>query len=706
MPIEVPLPAAEPFGLIVAGAQPKHRAIVRLHALFVDMGRCEMLEEQVKCLLLLMRWLRSGRSIPTSPDAEAKDSPMTTRLRLLLLSLEQVEGAREAFASALNGVITQARAIDLFARLGLPEDRSFLSEMIDRLWRWVLPEGLDDRDPIQLLGRLFPSRVALSELGAIPPELFNRLLCVLARTKSQPGALLTSSMQDALRLLALRIAASGLFDALRRRSPQTPLDESPFFQLPQVANEYIAQMDAHAPEESLAEVRERAKKLVESCQVVVTAVVENLERSGVSVDVVYRLEAIGKGLRRYLDLVAVLAEGNQPATGRERARLLVTLVDARLREGELREIVRSNLHLLARKIIERAGETGDHYITSSRKEYFHLLSSAAGGGVLTVGTTVLKYLIMWVHFAPLVEGILSAANYAGSFLVMQLLGFTLATKQPSMTAAAVAASMRKQAGQNDLSGLVTMIARVTRSQLAAATGNLGLVIPAAAVFDFYWRTQHGTSFLDADTAAYILHSLSLFGSGTVFYAALTGALLWTASIGAGWFENFSVYRQIPQAIETHRLRKFLGRGVTGWASRAFHRNVSGVGGNVTLGVLLGMTPVVGKFVGLPLDVRHVTLSTGALTLAVCAQGKESLFSHEFRDAMLGVVVIGILNFGVSFILALLVALRAKDVGIRDRFRLLMSVGATLVRSPLQFLFPPASATEGSVHGPVSRRGNV
>jgi len=146
--------------------------------------------------------------------------------------------------------------------------------------------------------------------------------------------------------------------------------------------------------------------------------------------------------------------------------------------------------------------------------------------------------------------------------------------------------------------------------------------------------------------------------------------------------------------------------VTGWASRAFHRNVSGVGGNVTLGVLLGMTPVVGKFVGLPLDVRHVTLSTGALTLAVCAQGRESLFSHEFRDAILGVVVIGILNFGVSFILALLVALRAKDVGIRDRFRLLMSVGATLVRSPLQFLFPPASATEVSVHGPVSRRGNV
>jgi site-specific recombinase len=513
-------------------------------------------------------------------------------------------------------------------------------------------------------------------------------------------------MVDALRLVALRVAASGLFDALRRRSPDLPLDASPFFQLPRAADEYVQRLASGSHRDALVEAQQRCLGLVADCRAVMANVVENLERSGVSVDVVYRLEAIGQGLKRYTDLVTVLLPGGEGSQFVDSKRLLSTLVDARLRDGEITEILRSNLHLLARKIIERAGETGEHYITSGRREYFKLLSSAAGGGVLTCGTTVLKYLIVWLHFAPFLEGLLASLNYAGSFLVMQLLGFTLATKQPSMTAAAVAASMREQAGQQDLSGLVTMIARVTRSQLAAAVGNLGLVIPAAALFDFYWRSVHSVSFLDADTAAYVLHSLSLFGSGTVFYAALTGVLLWSASIGAGWFENWVVYREIPQAIAAHRFRRWLGRGTTAWASRAFHRNVSGFGGNVTLGVLLGMTPVVGKFVGVPLDVRHVTLSTGALTLAVCAQGKESLSSHEFRDAVLGVVVIGILNFGVSFMLALVVALRAKEVGLRDRVRLVVSVAATFARSPMQFIFPPATVAGAEVHGPVSKRSGT
>src|SRR5690606_3246009 len=101
----------------------------------------------------------------------------------------------------------------------------------------------------------------------------------------------------------------------------------------------------------------------------------------------------------------------------------------------------------------------------------------------------------------------------------QLLGFTLATKQPSMTAAALAGTLRDTAGHPDLSALVTMIARIVRSQLAAAIGNIGLVIPATLVFERVWRLRTGAPFLDAATAEYVLHSLDPFSSGTVFYAA-------------------------------------------------------------------------------------------------------------------------------------------------------------------------------------------
>jgi site-specific recombinase len=209
--------------------------------------------------------------------------------------------------------------------------------------------------------------------------------------------------------------------------------------------------------------------------------------------------------------------------------------------------------------------------------------------------------------------------------------------------------------------------------------------------------------LNEETAAYVIHSLHPTHSPTIFYAALTGVLLWVSSVAAGWLENWAVYRRLPEAIAEHRIGRFIGRRTTRWASRVFSRNISGVGGNTALGYLLGMTPIAGKFFGLPLDVRHVTLSTGALTLALCAQGSAALRTGEFWGAALGIAIIGSLNFGVSFVLALLVALRAREVERKDRLKLWVSVFATFFKSPGQFFFPPKLPDAVPVHGPVSAR---
>src|SRR5207247_395976 len=140
---------------------------------------------------------------------------------------------------------------------------------------------------------------------------------------------------------------------------------------------------------------------------------------------------------------------------------------ARVRHRSLRDILHTNLHLLARKMIEHAGQTGEHYITTSRGQWWRMMASAAGGGFLTGFTIVVKYLVLWGHFPLFVEGAFASANYAGSFLAMQLFGFTLATKQPSMIAAALAGSLHgshKTAERAELDDLVTLIARICRSQ--------------------------------------------------------------------------------------------------------------------------------------------------------------------------------------------------------------------------------------------------
>lgn len=709
---ESSFPDADTFGRLVAPRAATQRAVKQLHEALLLCDPGAELEERVHAIEKLFAFLRSKRKAPAVDGAFDKETNELQRLRLLIRALESVPAARQRLSLLVRSVLDESVEGGLFGRLGLPTDRGFLAENADRVSRRFLPEPRNPRDLLALAARLVPRSADVRTLALTPPELINQLIELLRLPDDAESPLtpLLLHVMDALALLPMRVAAVGLSDVLRARSPKVRPEESPFFKLPRAVDGLLASARARRAgllaSEALAggleENLTRCRALITDCRAVSAIVVENLEKYGVSVNVVYRLELI----QRNLDRLSSLLDQLEPAPELERARrvraLFVELASVRLQDGKLRGIARDNLHLLARKIIERAGHTGEHYITATRSDYWKMLLSAGGGGALTAGTTALKYIIGWAHFAPFVEGALAGANYAGSFVLMQLLGFTLATKQPSMTAAALAGTLRETASHPDLTALVSMIARIVRSQLAAAIGNVGLVIPAALLFDRVWRSRTGAPFLDRDTANYVLHSLHPTQSGTVFYAALTGVLLWISSIVAGSVENWAVYRRLPQAIIDHRLGRFVGRRPLAAFSRFFTRNIAGFGGNTALGLLLGMTPVMGKFFGLPLDVRHVTLSTGALTLSACALMNEEGFSASaLLPAIAGIAVIGALNFGVSFILALAVALRAREVDRSDRLRLLSAVVATFLRSPAQFVFPPATSAGARVHGPVS-----
>jgi site-specific recombinase len=694
------LPDAEAFGRLVAPSSPRHRSVHELHGLLVACKPGSSQAARVEALERLARWLQGNRAVASTPGAPSGESPQVMRVRMLVLALGACPPFGARVAATLGRVLEESFGGGLFARLGVPSDRGFFAETVDRVSRRFLPEPRDDRDLLQFVARMFPWKASVRFLSSTPPELVRDLVSALGngQTGIDVWAPLQSLVLDMSALIAIRISAVGLSDVLRARSPKVPLGQSPFFRLPRAVD---ALVDAVRKGGDVQTRANECHALVADCGRLSQLVVENLEQYGVSVDVVYRIELLGKSLARLDKLVRQL----EPCSDLERASkaqaLLTELVEIRLRDRELVDIVRSNLHLLARKIIERAGQTGEHYITSTRGEYVKMLFSAGGGGVLTAGTAALKFFVQWGHYAPFVEGMLASTNYAASFLLMQLFGFTLATKQPSMTAAALAGTLRESAGHPDLSALVTMIARITRSQLAAAIGNVGMVIPSAFAFDLFWRAKHGKSFLDETTAHYVLHSLHPLESGTIFFAALTGVILWSSSIVAGWLENWAVYRRLPEAIAEHPLGRIVGKRTMAWFSRFFLRNVAGFGGNVSIGFFLGMTPVMGKFFGLPLDVRHVTLSTGALTLSVLSLGVESLSTEATWAAAAGIAIILTLNFGVSFALALAVALRARQADRSDRWRLVRSVMATYMRSPLQFFLPPRETVTPKVHGPVS-----
>jgi site-specific recombinase len=259
-----------------------------------------------------------------------------------------------------------------------------------------------------------------------------------------------------------------------------------------------------------------------------------------------------------------------------------------------------------------------------------------------------------------------------------------------MTAAALAGTIRERSGAGRLDELVPLIARIARSQFAAAVGNVSAVIVTALAFDFLFTQATGHPFLDESNSMKTVTSFdpNPFNSGTIFYGFLTGVLLWMSSLFAGWFENWIVYRRLPDAIRHHRWGKRFGEARMDRWARFLEHHAAGFGGSTALGVLLAFVPIFGKFFGLPLDVRHITLSTGSLTLSASSQGIEGLGTSTFVWACLGIVVIGLLNFGVSFTLALIVALRARDVPRGERKTLPGAVLRRFFRKPLEFFYPP------------------
>jgi len=608
-----------------------------------------------------------GRFIVAGPSAPTAGDPALLRLEWLVVALEKLPAARRRFQASLGAVLEATRGVKLFGEIGLPNNRGLLAETTDRLTRRFLPEPPALHELWRLAGHIIRKVDDLAWLGPAADPLFNRL-AVAGGDAWKP---LRASILDSIGLLTTRIAALAMGEALRTRTITESVRSSPLYRLTRAGLPEMPELIA-ASREHLEHVRKA------------------LEDHGVSLEVVYAIDSIERGLAR-IEILLPFVDTEREAASTE-IRTVVTAVGRGLVGGHsFRQLVSDSLRLLARKVIERAGRTGEHYVTSSRREYWGMLGSAAGGGVLTCGTAVAKFLVKWGHFALFLDGLLSSFVYAGSFVIMQLVGFTLATKQPSMTAAALAGTIRDRAGPGRLDELLPLIARIARSQFAAAVGNVSAVIVTALGFDFLWQHLTGAAFLDTPTSHTVVQSFDPLGSGTIFFAALTGVLLWMSSLAAGWFENWVVYRRLPEAIEHHRYGKRVGRQRMAKMARFLEREAAGFGGSVALGFLLGLLPAFARFFGLPLDVRHITLSTGSLTLAISSVGIDGVGVHAFVSAVVGIAIIGLLNFGVSFALALVVALRARDVAGGERKTLPGAVLRRFLRRPLEFFYPPRDA---------------
>jgi site-specific recombinase len=605
---------------------------------------------------------------------------------------------RTTLRAALLKLLGMHKPVSLYVESGILPSTGFFSELYRRVSHKILPEAIDPQYLKDIFAQIFTHHDDEVWVNAVPDVRWLELLAALCFDEQAPEANLPLPVRgivDAVLVLSYRISSIGLEPELIRNEPSLEEFASPFLAQNDEVGEYLEQF-ALAWADATLEFQDEKHILVllEQCAQIIQKIRRTASRSGTSISLTFLLQRLTQQLERMEHLLAILAALREDKTG-ERARPLLvglfkTLVSGECHKNDVRQHWRESLELLALRVTENASRTGEHYITSTRSEYFALLKSAMGAGLIIAFMAVLKLLIAAQHLPPLTEALLFSLNYGFGFILIHILHFTVATKQPAMTASAIAASIGEHGNSRDMENLTGIIAQTMRSQLAAILGNVLVVIPLAMLIAWGVLQATGAHFIEPEKANHLMADIDPFHSLSVFYAAIAGVCLFLSGLIAGHHDNLAVYNRIPQRLKQLRwLQRLLGEARLWRVADYVENNLGALAGNFYFGCMLGGMAAIGVLFGLPVDIRHITFSSAYLGFSLV--GLDFVIEpQQLLIAALGIALIGVANLLVSFTLALSVAMKARKVTFAHWPTLLRSVGRRFRHKPGEFLLPPKS----------------
>ncbi len=644
------------------------------------------LEDKLHWLVQLLQWIRFEGHVDVHIEREV-GRLQVARLRFFLMVLDRRPDWKLEVAKILRAIVKKVSGLELYTETGLPREVGMWSEFSDRVMLKILPSPPLEHELTHLFWALFPNPEDVVWVSGIDSKTFEAIMDLFVYEVSETEGdwnRLQDDLLDALDYLVIQIRATGLGPAIRKRLDKNDFRESAFFHLDENIEGFQKAFRSSEKEQALA-YASKFRMTVWECKRELSQVTKHLDEYGVSVSLVFQMARLRTYLARVDSLLEILI--NEKIESKKVTSFLSKLIEETQELRSISTLFSQNISMLARKVVERAAETGEHYITRTKAEYRHMIEAAAGGGAMTALTVYMKFFILSIGLSNFGEGLGAALNYAVSFVAIQLFGFTLGTKQPAMTAPALAAKMSEVGTEKGMKSLVDDIVHIIRSQVAAVGGNVLLVVPCAILIDALYFFSTGNHILGLEKAKYTLHSVDIFGPA-VFYAAWTGVILWSSSLIAGWADNW---------FALNSLRKTLGRSpalIAVFGARGAKRiayfldhNISGLAGNISLGFMLGMIPEIMKFLGIPLDVRHVTLSSGSVGAALPVLGLEFFKTPEFWRAVAGIFFIGAANVLVSFSMALWVAVKARGVQTSQQIAIRSAVMKRLRTEPLSFFMP-------------------
>ncbi len=639
------------------------------------------------------------------PDDAEDHALANARFSQLCEAIEADDAKRIALRGQLLALFAERHQVSFFSDSGILPNSGFFSELWRRIVQRVLPAFTDPSYMKDCINLIFHQRDDYVWLAAIPGEIKMRFWQALRMSEVREEKVLLDSlsqMLDASDHLATRIGAMGLEPELVRLHPGMEEHDSPFVALAVETHQLAAAYRSYLiGGESPEDDERQLHVMIAQCRAVIVKIRSRAATVGTSLSVTYLLQRLEQSLHRLESLVHILSARHEIAESSAAELPLVerwveflgnAIEGEALRRG-IRSLIGRTIGLLALRITDNASRTGEHYITTTRAEYFEMWRSAMGAGFIVVFMAILKIYSSMLPLPPLGYAFAYSLNYASLFMLMHVLHLTLATKQPAMTASAIAGAISEIRGRmKDVEKLATVVTDVIRSQLAAILGNVLVALPTAMLVAFAVASVTGKPIVNADKAHHLLHSISPFDSAALFYAGIAGVCLFLAGLISGYYDNLAAYERIRERVEhTAWLKRVLGEERLRRFAAYLDDNLGALAGNFFFGIMLGTMGTIGFMTGLPLDVAHVTISSAYFGLAV-ASLDFVVDLATVAHALAGIALIGFVNLGVSFALALWVAMRSRGVGF-GQTGLLISILFSRLRANWKQFFWPQTGVE-------------
>ena len=598
-------------------------------------------------------------------------------------------------------LISQYKQTSLYADTGILSLDGFWNQLAQRLGAHFLPLINDESQLQDLVRRVFYQRSDKYWLDSISSDDWQKLFALLNQGHGNQSEKLKikSELIKAITVLSYRISGIGLYPEFINAQPDLTEYESPFLVQNREIVEFIQHYKKlhHNTDDIAVTVPSDAAQalvMIEQCRDVVFKIRRATKRIGVSLSLTYLLSLLEQCLDR-IELLLNLIVDEDKIRYESLGLLMVDITTAIYSERSVRSLLATNSELIALQVTENASKTGEHYVSTDKQGFWSMYKSAAGAGVIIATMTTLKILSARMILAPMMQAFISSMNYSLGFMLIHVLHFTVATKQPAMTAAALAATVQHRKGSKtaQIAELAALIINIIRTQFIAILGNISIAIPTAAVITLLWQYGMDEPLLNHARATKTLHSLNPFTSLAIPHAAIAGVCLFFSGLIAGYFDNMAVYRKVGPRLQAHaHLKLILGQERLNKFATYIERNLGALAGNFLFGIMLGSMGTIGFILGLPLDIRHIAFASANFIQGLMNINGSPEIGLNFVS-FLGVLLIGLTNLFVSFTLTIIVALRARRVRFEQWKPLAKLVLTHFLTRPSDFFWPPKTPLE-------------